>query len=228
MPSFDLVNIAFTYVHAYHKPDSPIFGSGIPFGPGEVGTSFANFSRSELNNAFAEGSVGSPGTPTKVFNGNGNNANDPLQVNPFDIGGKVTNSYGGEMTWRIAEWMNFSAFGSFTNVRFLGRGKSAEVWTGGGGFAFPDLFKEGNLLGIFAGVQPYQGGRQRPYLGRTSGFFELPSRNPVTAEVFYRYQLTDNISITPGVIWIANPDQFVNIQGADDEVVGTLRGTFSF
>ena len=132
------------------------------------------------------------------------------------------------MTWRIAEWMNFSAFGSFTNVRFLGRGKSAEVWTGGGGFAFPDLFKEGNLLGIFAGVQPYQGGRQRPYLGRTSGFFELPSRNPVTAEVFYRYQLTDNISITPGVIWIANPDQFVNIQGADDEVVGTLRGTFSF
>ena len=225
---FDLVNIAFTYVHAYHKPDSPIFGSGIPFGPGEVGTSFANFSRSELNNAFAEGSVGSPGTPTKVFNGNGNNANDPLQVNPFDIGGKVTNSYGGEMTWRIAEWMNFSAFGSFTNVRFLGRGKSAEVWTGGGGFAFPDLFKEGNLLGIFAGVQPYQGGRQRPYLGRTSGFFEFPSRNPVTAEVFYRYQLTDNISITPGVIWIANPDQFVNIQGADDEVVGTLRGTFSF
>ncbi|MDJ0845847.1 iron uptake porin [Crocosphaera sp.] len=225
---FDVVNIAFTYVHAYHKPDSPIFGSGIPYGPGEVGTSFANFSRSELNNAFAGGSIGEPGTDTLAYNTNGDNANDPLQINPFDIGGKVTNSYGGQMTWRVAEWMNFSAYGSFTNVRFIGRGKSAEVWTGGGGFAFPDLFKEGNLLGIFAGVQPYHGGRQRPYLGERQGFFNLPSRNPITAEVFYRYQVTDNISITPGVIWIANPDQFVNIQGADDEVIGTLRGTFSF
>ena len=225
---FDIFNIAFTYVHAYHKPDSPIFGQGIPTGPGEVGTSFANFSRSELNNAFALGSVGEPGTPTDVYNTNGTNSNDPLQVNPFDIGGKVTNSYGGQLTWRVAEWLNFSAFGSFTNVRFMGRGKSAEIWTGGGGFAFPDLFKEGNLLGIFAGVQPYHGGRQRPYLGQRQGFFNLPSRNPITAEVFYRYQLTDNISLTPGVIWISNPDQFVNIQGADDEVIGTLRGTFSF
>ncbi len=225
---FNTVNIAFTYVHAYHKPDSPVFGSGIPFGPGEVGTSFANFSRSELNEAFAGGSIGEPGTDTLAYNTNGDNANDPLQINPFDIGGKVTNSYGGQMTWRVAEWMNFSAFGSFTNLRFIGRGKSAEIWTGGGGFAFPDLFKEGNLLGIFAGVQPYHGGRQRPYLGERQGFFNLPSRNPITAEVFYRYQVTDNISITPGVIWIANPDQFVNIQGADDEVIGTLRGTFSF
>ena len=226
---FDVVNIAFTYVHAYHKPDSPIFGSGIPTGPGEVGTSFANFSRSELNNAFAGGTIdANGGTNPLNFNSNGTNSMTPNQVNPFDIGGKVTNSYGGQFTWRVAEWINFSAFGSFTNVRFIGRGKSAEVWTGGGGFAFPDLFKEGNLLGIFAGVQPYHGGRQRPYLGERQGIFNLPSRNPITAEVFYRYQVTDNISITPGVIWIANPDQFINIQGADDEVIGTVRGTFSF
>ena len=220
---FDVINVAFTYVHAYHKPDSPIFGSGIPTGPGEVGTSFANFSRSELNNAFAGGSVGDPGTSTTDYNGNGIHSGNP--VNPFDIGGKVTNSYGGELTWRFSEWMNFSAFGSYTNVRFIGRGLSAEVWTGGGGLAFPDLFKEGNLLGVFAGVQPYMGDGRRPV---TAGFSDFTSRNPVTAEVFYRYQVTDNISITPGVIWIANPDQFVNIQGADDEVIGTLRGTFSF
>ncbi|MEA5510834.1 iron uptake porin [Crocosphaera sp. UHCC 0190] len=222
---FNTVNVAFTFINAYHKPDSPIFGQGVPTGPGEVGTSFANFSRSELNNAFANGSVGSPGTPTTTFNGNGDNSVTPNQVNPFDIGGKVTNSYGGALTWRLAEWLNFSAFGSYTNVRFIGRGLSAEVWTGGGGFAFPDLFKEGNLLGIFAGVQPYLGDGRRP---TTAQFSNFTSRNPVTAEVFYRYQVTDNISITPGVIWIGNPDQFVNLQGADDEVIGTLRGTFSF
>jgi hypothetical protein len=222
---FDVFNVSFTYVNAYHKPDSPIFGSGIPTGPGEVGTSLANFSRSELNNAFAGGSVGAPGTPTPQFNGSGDNSIEPAQVNPFDVGGKSTNSYGGQLTWRVAEWVNFSAFGSYTNVRFIGRGLSAEVWTGGGGLAFPDLFKEGNLLGIFAGVQPYLGDGRRP---TTAQFSNFTSRNPVTAEVFYRYQVTDNISVTPGVIWVSNPGQFVNIQGSDDEVIGTLRGTFSF
>lgn len=222
---FDSVNIGFTYVHAYHKPDSPIFGEGINKGPGIVGTSIANGSRSTLNNAFAGGSVGDPGTSTTEFNGSGRNSLDGLEVNPFDWGGKVTNSYGVAGTWRPYDWVNFSAFGSFHNVRYLGRGMSAELWTGGGGFAFPDLFKEGNLLGVFAGVQPYQGDSDRP---TTAGYHELPLQNPITVEVFYRYQVTDNISLTPGVIWISKPEQFVNMQGSDGEVVGTLRGTFSF
>ncbi|WP_267383720.1 iron uptake porin [Cyanobacterium sp. uoEpiScrs1] len=222
---FDSVNIGFTYVHAYHKPDSPIFGEGINKGPGIVGTSIANGSRSTLNNAFAGGSVGDPGTSTSSFNGSGRNSLDGLEVNPFDWGGKVTNSYGVAGTWRPYDWVNFSAFGSFHNVRYLGRGMSAELWTGGGGFAFPDLFKEGNLLGVFAGVQPYQGDSDRP---TTAKYHALPLQNPVTVEVFYRYQVTDNISLTPGVIWISKPEQFVNKQGSDGEVVGTLRGTFSF
>ncbi|YAI82684.1 MAG: iron uptake porin [cyanobacterium endosymbiont of Rhopalodia sterrenbergii] len=222
---FDSVNIGFTYVHAYHKPDSPIFGEGINKGPGIVGTSIANGSRSTLNNAFAGGSVGDPGTSTSSFNGSGRNSLDGLEVNPFDWGGKVTNSYGVAGTWRPYDWVNFSAFGSFHNVRYLGRGMSGELWTGGGGFAFPDLFKEGNLLGVFAGVQPYQGDSDRP---TTAGYYELPLQNPITVEVFYRYQVTDNISLTPGVIWISKPEQFVNMQGSDGEVIGTLRGTFSF
>ncbi|GBF82340.1 iron uptake porin [Aphanothece sacrum] len=231
---FNTVNVAFTYVNAYHKPDSPIFGEGAPTGPGSVGTSFANFSRSQLNNAFAGGSVGAPGTPTQEYNTNGRNARGQgapgglqggLEVNPFDIGGKVTNSYGGALTWKIADWVNFSAFGSYHNVRFIGRGLSGEIWTGGGGLAFPDLFKEGNLLGIFAGVQPYLGDGRRP---TTTQFTHFTSQNPVTVEMFYRYQVTDNISITPGVVWISKPDQFVNLQGSDSEILGTVRGTFSF
>lgn len=89
----------------------------------------------------------------------------------------------------------------------------------------PDLFKEGNLLGVFAGVQPYQGDSDRP---TTAGYYELPLQNPITVEVFYRYQVSDNISLTPGVVWISKPEQFVNMQGSDGEVIGTLRGTFSF
>jgi carbohydrate-selective porin OprB len=44
-------------------------------------------------------------------------------------------------------------------------------------------------------------------------------------EAFYRYRLNDNISITPGVFWIFNPE------GNDlnnNQVVGVIRTTFTF
>jgi len=44
-------------------------------------------------------------------------------------------------------------------------------------------------------------------------------------EVFYRYQLTDNISITPGVIWLTAPN---HDDRNPDAVVGVIRTTFVF
>ncbi|MFZ4558010.1 MAG: carbohydrate porin [Pseudanabaena sp.] len=44
-------------------------------------------------------------------------------------------------------------------------------------------------------------------------------------EAFYKYQLTKNISITPGIVWIANPNQ---VADNGNLFVGTLRTTFSF
>ena len=43
-------------------------------------------------------------------------------------------------------------------MNFVGAADDDEVWTYGGGLAFPDLGKEGNVLGIFGGAQPYLGG----------------------------------------------------------------------
>ncbi|MGV2391284.1 MAG UNVERIFIED_CONTAM: carbohydrate porin [Microcystis novacekii LVE1205-3] len=37
--------------------------------------------------------------------------------------------------------------------------------------------------------------------------------------MFYKYQVTDNISITPGVIWISAPEQF---KGTGNEWIGTV------
>ncbi|MFM7439765.1 MAG: carbohydrate porin [Snowella sp.] len=53
----------------------------------------------------------------------------------------------------------------------------------------------------------------------------IPRTNPVQVEMFYKYQVTDNLSITPGVIWISKPEQTTN---AKDAFIGTLRGTFTF
>ncbi|MHC5610837.1 MAG: iron uptake porin [Nostoc sp.] len=46
-----------------------------------------------------------------------------------------------------------------------------------------------------------------------------------TGEGLYKYRLTDNIAITPGVIWITAPGQNDDNQ---DAVIGTVRTTFTF
>jgi hypothetical protein len=135
---------------------------------------------------------------------------------------KVTNSYGTELAWRVADWITFSGFFTYTDLTVTAHanpyGHNDEIWTWGAGIAFPDLGKEGSVLGIFGGAQPYLGGGESGTPGNTR---EVPYH----IEAFYKYQLTDNISFTPGVIWLMNPNQ---IQNEDSAVIGTLRTTFTF
>jgi hypothetical protein len=133
-------------------------------------------------------------------------------------GARQTNTYGGEVTWKVSDKINISGFFAYQDVDVKNgpnAGTSDEVWTYGGGVAFPDLGKEGNVLGIFGGSQPYLGSASTGVNGAI----------PLHVEAFYKYKLNDNISITPGVIWLSNPNQNEN---NDDEFVGTLRTTFTF
>ena len=77
--------------------------------------------------------------------------------------------------------------------------------------------KKGNLGGIIVGAEPYVGGSSNA----------IPPNDdiPFHFEGFYRYQLTDNISITPGVIWLTALNEN---KASDDVIIGTLRTTFRF
>ncbi|MCP2730804.1 iron uptake porin [Limnofasciculus baicalensis] len=147
-------------------------------------------------------------------------ANNPGSI--AGVGGVpvVTNSYGVEAAFRLSKNISISGFGTYTDAILIGKG-DAEIWTYGAGLAFSDLGKEGNILGIFAGAQPYAGSVDSP------GVNQRVKDVPFHVEAFYKYQLTDNISITPGVIWLINPngDQATN---QDDAFIGTLRTTFKF
>jgi Carbohydrate-selective porin, OprB family/S-layer homology domain len=125
------------------------------------------------------------------------------------------NSLGFETSWRISEKVSFSGFLMYSDIQDANSSDDDEIWSYGAGFAFPDLGKEGNLLGIFAGVQPYSG-----TLSAVDGFTV-----PVHVEAFYKYKVNDNISITPGIIWVSSPEQ---IEDENDAVIGTIRTTFSF
>jgi hypothetical protein len=201
---FNFLNVGFTYVNAYQSADTAIFGNGGT--RGVTGTSAANLSQTQLNT---------------LLNVNGNDPDSVTlqdEVGFFNFGAKVSNSYG--LTGAVdIGFASLSAFGSYSTVRLLGLG-DAEVWTYGAGIAFPDLGKEGNILGLFAGAQPYIGNLSFREMG-----LKVSNIVPYHVELFYKYQVTDNISITPGVIWISAPEQF---KGTGNEWIGTLRGTFTF
>ncbi|MBE9128069.1 MULTISPECIES: iron uptake porin [unclassified Coleofasciculus] len=188
----DRIGIGATYVHAYHNTGSDIFDLGGGDGGAVVGTYLAN-------NPSGVASLLNPGV---------------LNETPT-----VTNSYGVELAFRLSENISISGFGTYTDAILIGQG-GAEIWTYGAGVALSDFGKEGNILGVFGGVQPYLGNTDTPGQDfRRGDTDDLPWH----VEAFYKYQVTDNISVTPGVIWLMNPNQ-----GGDDAFVGTLRTTFKF
>ena len=132
----------------------------------------------------------------------------------------VANSYGVEASFAPFSGIRLGAWGGYSNAIVLGTGR-ADVWNYAATLTFPDFGKEGNLLGFVVGMEPKLTG--------TTGFTVQGRRGDpdvgIHVEGFYRYQLTNNISITPGVIWLTNPNHDAN---NDDILVGTLRTTFQF
>lgn len=147
-------------------------------------------------------------------------ANDPSSL----LGGASklsTDSYGLSAALRLSDRISISGWVTKTDVELIDVG-NADVWSYALGVAFPDLGKEGNVLGIIAGVEPTL--RNLEVGGVNTGGYDADYGYHI--EGFYKYQLTDNISLTPGVIWLTAPGQTTN--NREDIVIGTLRTTFTF
>ena len=131
----------------------------------------------------------------------------------------VSNSYGAQASIRLSPRFIIGGWAGLTNARIIGTG-DARIWNYAATLALPDLGKEGNLLGFVVGREPYLDKLETARSLR--GFRNDPSWH---FEGFYKFKLTDNISVTPGVIWITNPNQN---DDNDDIIIGTLRTTFTF
>ncbi|MBW4563793.1 MAG: iron uptake porin [Mojavia pulchra JT2-VF2] len=131
--------------------------------------------------------------------------------------GYNSNSYGISAAFRPSNNLSISGFVTYHDLTSPGAANDFEAWSYGAGIALPDFGKRGNVLGIFGGAQPYALGRTVP--GATGG------NTPIQVEGFYKYRVSDNISVTPGVIWLRSPGQ----NDADENAfIGTLRTTFTF
>ena len=131
----------------------------------------------------------------------------------------VSNSYGAQASLRLSPRFILGGWAGLTNARIIGIG-DAKIWNYAVTVAFPDLGKEGNLLGFVLGREPYL-----DKLEAARSLRSFANDNSYHLEGFYKFQLSDNISVTPGVIYVTNPNQN---DDNDDIFIGTLRTTFTF
>ncbi|MEH2242609.1 iron uptake porin [Nostoc sp.] len=134
------------------------------------------------------------------------------------------NSVGGTVTWRLSPKIALSGYGAAIFVDAASNNVDASTtftsWMAG--IHFRDLFKSGNTAGILFG-QPL-------YRTDTGGSAQLTPTGdnratPYHLEAYYRLQVSDNISITPGAFVLFNPEGNSN---NDTTTVGVLRTTFTF
>ncbi len=189
------LNIGLTYINSYNAKD---------IGTGSGRTSFARFD----DTFFGDLGITAVDVPTS------------------------SNSYGVELSWQLSDRFVLGGWVGYTNTQLLStagglfdRG-DINIWNYAVTLAFPDLGKEGNLLGFVVGMEPKVTGSSvssiNPDINADLGADKDTSLH---IEGFYQFQVTENIAITPGVIWITAPGFS---QDNNDIVIGALRTTFTF
>ncbi len=188
------LQVAFNYNHGYFNRGNFGFDNGLGNGIDNLG-GFTGTGVANSLNGLSEGFEG------------------------FGARKVVTNSYGAQASLRLSPRFILGGWAGLTNARILGIG-DAKIWNYAVTLALPDLGKEGNLLGLVVGREPYL-----DKLEASRSLRSFRNDDSYHVEGFYKFQLSDNISVTPGVIWVTNPNQD---DRNDDIIIGTLRTTFTF
>ena len=124
----------------------------------------------------------------------------------FKLGKIILSGWGG-LSYAIAE----------EGPGALNRGSSAEVWNWAATLALQDFGKEGSVLGLIFGQPPRAGSNDVAGRRDRDTSYHL--------EALYKFPITNDIEITPGVIVLFNPEHNDN---NDNIYVGTIRTTFKF
>jgi hypothetical protein len=129
------------------------------------------------------------------------------------------NSIGGNLAWKVTPKITFHTWGTVIFADSVNNSASTTFTTWIAGLSFNDLFSEGSMGSILFG-QPIN-------RSSASGLATLGAVNstPYHLELFYRYRLSKNISITPGIFWVFNPE---GVSTNSTATVGVIRTTFSF
>lgn len=139
-----------------------------------------------------------------------------LANRPFGQATTQADNYGVQVNFKPSPRFQLGGWYGYTKAEQLrGGGNDATIQNGAITLALADFGRQGNLLGFVFGVPPKV----------TESDVARNRNTSYHLEGFYRFQVNDFISVTPGVYVIMNPE---HNNRNDDIWVGLLRTTFSF
>ncbi|MEZ2250426.1 iron uptake porin [Microcoleus sp.] len=154
-----------------------------------------------------------------------------LANRPFGQSATVSNNFGLQANikpssrFQLGGWIGYTKAEQENDhkaVNVLNRNREATLLNYAVNLSFPDFGKKGNLLGFVFGMPPKV--TDSTFLG-TNRRRQEDKDTSYHLEGFYRFQVNDFISVTPGVYVILNPEH----NNKNDNIwVGVLRTTFSF
>ncbi len=152
---------------------------------------------------------------------------------PFFLTPTSSHSAGLEFSWKASSKFALSGWAGATFAQaeadglvltndgsllgFAPKGSDATIANFALAASFPDLFAPGNMGGIIVGMEPQLISNSVPNATDKDMNFHI--------EALYRIKVSDNISITPGVVAVLNPE---GNSSNDPIVIGTIRTTFTF
>ncbi len=139
-----------------------------------------------------------------------------LANQPFGQSATESNNFGVQANFKPSTFFQLGGWYGYTKAyQSRGSNNEATIQNGAITLAFPDLGRQGNMLGFVFGVPPKV----------TSSDVTKNKNTSYHLEGFYRFQVNDFISVTPGAYVILNPED----DNKNKSIwVGVLRTVFSF
>jgi hypothetical protein len=136
---------------------------------------------------------------------------DPNSAPRTLLNGQDSNSVSFGAFWqpKEARWIpSISAGFSYTDISD-GLPDQDEIWSWMAGLQWKDVFVKGNSAGFAIGQPLF-----------------VDDEDGLMYELFYKFQVTDNISITPAVFYIDS--NYNDLNGGDSTFGGVIQATFKF
>jgi Carbohydrate-selective porin, OprB family len=192
---------------------------------GSVGYLAGNANNPGAGNGLTNGSYGaiaqltykspnSPNTKVGLTYVNAYNANPGTGSNNANPGG-TNNMFGLEASVGVSPTLALGGWVGYNKNSTAEGDRDILNWAVTA--AFPDLGAPGNLGGLVIGQEPRVTGGTGTVVADTGSSLHL--------EGFYQFKVSENVSITPGLIYITAPDHNSANAGA---LIGTIRTTFTF
>jgi hypothetical protein len=157
---------------------------------------------------------------TSAGGGISGNNGSTFANNPFSGAPTSANHYTLLASVNLSKDLILSGWGGLTQATRENAAGSADIWNYALTLAAKDFGGEGNTLGFVVGVPP----KATSNSGATAA--RVNAGTSLHLETFYKYKVSNNLSITPGILVLTNPEHTNN--GTPTEYLGTIRTTFTF